>query len=309
MGKDFRQTEWDARLREDWQHLLDLDIRLDLDRLYDWTSVALIDREVEARVAVVARCDGIIAGLPAAEMVVAQSDRRHRWTAHCRDGDAVAAGTEIATIEGPARNLLTCERVLLNVLGHLSGIATLTRAYVKAVAGTRARVYDTRKTTPGWRRLEKYAVRCGGGRNHRTGLYDAVLIKDNHLAIGAACHGQSWTAADAVRRAKQFLKEMLPPEKRASWIIEVELDSIDRLDDVLAAEPDIVLLDNLEPKILRQAVARRDAVAPQIELEASGGITLENIGDIARSGVDRISVGALTHSAPALDIGLDWKSL
>jgi nicotinate-nucleotide pyrophosphorylase (carboxylating) len=201
--------------------------------------------------------------------------------------------------------LLTCERLVLNLLGRLSGIASLTRQYVKAIAGTKARIYDTRKTTPGWRRLEKYAVRCGGGFNHRLGLFDAVLIKDNHLVVGAEARGEQFTPAEAVRRARQFLASAFP-ERPDPMIVEVEVDTLDQLREVLSAQPDLVLLDNMSLGDLRAAVALRDSEAPSVQLEASGGVRLETVAEIARTGVDRISAGALTHSAAWLDIGLDW---
>jgi nicotinate-nucleotide pyrophosphorylase (carboxylating) len=233
-----------------------------------------------------------------------------QWQPHVQDGDSVTAATAIATIRGSARDLLTSERTLLNLIGRMSGVATLTRRYVEAITGTKARIYDTRKTTPGWRRLEKYAVHCGGGRNHRLGLFDAVLIKDNHLALGRQAgidHG--FTPAQAVQRAKQFISETLAAETGTSeMIVEVEVDSLDQLRAVLAASPDIVLLDNMTPAMLREAVALRDAAGSSAELEASGGVTLQTVREIAQSGVERISVGALTHSAVALDIGLDWRA-
>jgi nicotinate-nucleotide pyrophosphorylase (carboxylating) len=189
------------------------------------------------------------------------------------------------------------------LIGHLSGIATRTREFVRQVAGTKAKIYDTRKTTPGWRRLEKHAVRCGGGANHRTGLFDAVLIKDNHLALAA---GERITPADAVRRARGFLVETAAQRDGASLLVEIEIDRLDQLDAVLAAGPDIVLLDNMRPETLREAVGCRDSLAPSIQLEASGGVNLSTVRAIAETGVDRISVGEITHSAPALDVGLDW---
>ncbi len=224
---------------------------------------------------------------------------RLRWSPQIADGSPVEKGTCAGIIEGPARGLLAAERILLNLLGRLSGIATLTRQYVAAVAGTKARIYDTRKTTPGWRRLEKYAVRCGGGSNHRSGLFDAVLIKDNHLALGArSAVGQPrYSPAEAVARARQLNNAM---------IVEIEVDTLAQLDNVLPASPDIVLLDNMSPAELAAAVARRNACNPAVELEASGGVNLESVRKIAEAGVDRISVGALTHSAVALDFGLDW---
>jgi nicotinate-nucleotide pyrophosphorylase (carboxylating) len=203
---------------------------------------------------------------------------------------------------------LTAERLVLNLLGRLSGIATLTRKYVDAVAGTQSRIYDTRKTTPGWRRLEKYAVRCGGGCNHRTGLFDAVLIKDNHLAVGKEATDSTarYTPAEAVARARRFIEEQAPEPAQGPMIVEVEVDTLEQLDEVLAAGPDLVLLDNMTPAQLREAVRHRDARNPTVELEASGGVRLETVRQIAQSGVDRISVGALTHAAVWLDFGLDW---
>lgn len=210
------------------------------------------------------------------------------------DGQSLTPGSIVGRFEGLARDLLRCERITLNLMSRLCGVATLTSQYVEAVAGTKAKLYDTRKTTPGWRRLEKYAVRCGGGCNHRTGLYDAVMIKDNHLALA---DGVGLTPAAAVRTAR---------EKQPDVVIEVEVDSLDQLRDVLPAGPNIVLLDNMEPARLTEAIALRDSVAPGVVLEASGGVRLDTIGPIAATGVDRISVGALTHSAIGLDLGLDW---
>ena len=197
---------------------------------------------------------------------------------------------------------------LLNMLGRLSGVATLTRRYVDAVAGTGARIFDTRKTTPGWRRLEKLAVRAGGGWNHRLGLFDGVLIKDNHLALGAAGNdGACFTPGEAVARARRFVEGMSADQSTGGMMIEVEVDSLAQLDEVLPLSPDVVLLDNMTVDLLRLAVARRNAAKPAVQLEASGGVTLENVREIAGSGVDRISVGALTHSASWLDVALDWE--
>jgi len=219
----------------------------------------------------------------------------------------VAPGETLATLAGPARSLLTAERILLNLVGRLSGIATLTRAYVDAVRGTRARIYDTRKTTPGWRRLEKYAVRCGGGSNHRLGLFDAILIKDNHLALARQSAGTGHlTPRQAVRQARDFADTMAAAHAAPPVIVEVEVDALEQLEEVLGEQPDLVLLDNMSPDQLRSAVALRDRVAASVELEASGGVTLERVGAIAASGVERISVGALTHAAVSLDVALDW---
>jgi len=196
----------------------------------------------------------------------------------------------------------------LNFLGRLSGIATLTRKYVEAGAGTTARIFDTRKTTPGWRRLEKYAVRCGGGWNHRGGLFEAVLIKDNHLAWGASSTEESsqFIPAEAVLRARRYLAQHAVKNDPLSMIIEVEVDTLEQLEQVLPAEPDIILLDNMSIEQLHKAVAYRNKINPAVELEASGGVTLSNVRRIAETGVQRISVGALTHSAPALNFALDW---
>lgn len=305
MNKEFRQLEWDGQLADDCRQIVRLAIREDLDRKFDWTTLALAKEGARATAAVVAREAGVVAGVKAAELAIDETGVDLQWTTLRTDGSAVQPREAIAEIAGAARDLLTLERTLLNLLGRLSGIATLTNRFVEAVRGTKARIYDTRKTTPGWRRLEKYAVRCGGGMNHRTGLFDAVLIKDNHLALAAA---DAANPASAVRKARQFVAEMLgDPSAAAQIIVEVEVDTLDQLREVLPAGPDIVLLDNMTPDQLREAVALRDKSAANIELEASGGVHLETVRAIAESGVDRISVGALTHSAVALDIGLDWR--
>jgi nicotinate-nucleotide pyrophosphorylase (carboxylating) len=222
------------------------------------------------------------------------------------DGATVVAGTTLGEVEGPARDLLTAERTILNIMGRLSGIATLTRKYVDAVAGTNARICDTRKTTPAWRRLEKFAVSCGGGLNHRLGLYDAILIKDNHLAFCGEPSRAS-TPADAVRTARAFVGNCDAIVDKSNFIVEIEVDSIDQLVNVLSADPDMVLLDNMSVDQLSRAVRLRNEIAPRVILEASGGVSLQTVSDIAKTGVERISVGALTHSAPTLDIGLDWN--
>jgi nicotinate-nucleotide pyrophosphorylase (carboxylating) len=215
------------------------------------------------------------------------------FTPSVEDGAQVGRGTLLAVVAGPLRSILAAERTALNFLQRLSGIATLTRKFVAAAAGTRAKLLDTRKTTPGWRLLEKYAVRCGGGVNHRVGLYDGILIKDNHLA---GLGGDVRRAVEAARTHPG--NEGIP--------VEVEVDTLDQLEVALAVRADIVLLDNMSLDQLRTAVARRDAIAPDVLLEASGGVNLNTVQEIAATGVDRISVGALTHSAVALDIGLDY---
>jgi nicotinate-nucleotide pyrophosphorylase (carboxylating) len=226
-----------------------------------------------------------------------------RFEPRAADGDRVAAGAIVAELSGSARDMLTCERPLLNLVGRLSGIATLTSEFVARVEGTKSRIYDTRKTLPGWRRLEKYAVRCGGGHNHRTGLFDAMLIKDNHLALAAE---KKLSPADAVSRAREFAKSLATNHLGPELIVEVEVDRLEQLESVLRAEPDIVLLDNMSNDALRAAVAKRDAMTPKIELEASGGVSLESVREIALTGVDRISAGSLTHTVRWFDVALDW---
>jgi nicotinate-nucleotide pyrophosphorylase (carboxylating) len=314
MANDFHQTEWDALVEDECRRLVRAAVLEDLDRGQDWTTLALVPMEAMGKAAIVARQAGVIAGLPTVEIILDEMDPRLRFELHRRsersvsDGDVVEPGSQLGILTGPARSLLTAERLILNFFGRLSGIATQTRRFVELVAGTKARVYDTRKTTPGWRRLEKYAVRQGGGHNHRTGLFDAILIKDNHLALGNIATGDThFSPAEAVRRARQFIVENFPADDpRRGMLVEVEVDSLDQCQHVLAAQPDIVLLDNMSLDQLRAAVEMRNRLAPQVELEASGGVSLATIGEIARTGVDRISAGALTHSAVSLDVALDW---
>jgi nicotinate-nucleotide pyrophosphorylase (carboxylating) len=269
----------------------------------DLTCQALISPKDRATVNVVARKPGVLAGSPVGRMVFAALDPAITWTARKTDGERLTPGDVIATVTGPLAPLLIGERTMLNFLTHLSGIATLTRRFVDAVAGTDASILDTRKTLPGYRALEKYAVRCGSGANHRMGLYDGVLIKDNHLAAWTALKTPvadapgSPSIADAVGTAR---------ERSPGVSIEVEVDSLDQLRDALSGSPDIVLLDNMDVTTLRQAVAIRNTMSPSVKLEASGGVTLESVRAIAETGVERISIGALTHSAPALDLAFDW---
>lgn len=278
--------------------LIRLALAEDLDEAGDVTSTATIPAGGRARARFVARAPGVMAGLPVVRRLVEQFELLGGWQAHRGDGDRLEPGDVIADLAGPARSLLALERTALNFLQRLSGVATLTGRFVVEVAGTGARIYDTRKTTPGWRVLEKYAVRCGGGLNHRMGLHDAVLIKDNHLEFL-----RSQGVADPIAAAIATARAHAP----SGAVVEVEVDTLEQLDRALACHPDIILVDNLGPDGLARAVARRNAVAPGIELEASGGINLETVGAVARTGVDRISVGALTHSAPALDIALDLE--
>jgi nicotinate-nucleotide pyrophosphorylase (carboxylating) len=259
----------------------------DLGRAGDITGEACIDPDTRLRAAFVARADGVVSGLACARLALAALDPAGAFRLRAADGAAVSAGVTLATVEANARALLAAERVALNLLCRLSGVATLTAAYVARAAGTRARIIDTRKTTPGLRILEKYAVRCGGGSNHRFGLDDAILIKDNHVA---ACGGVGAALARVRARAGHMVK------------IEVEVDNLDQLREALDHRPDVIMLDNFGLADLRAAVA---LTAGRVVLEASGGVTLATVRDIAHTGVDYISVGALTHSAPILDIGLD----
>ena len=259
----------------------------DLGRAGDITSEACVEAEARLRVQFAARAAGVIAGLDCARLAMAAMDPAIRFSAQRRDGDSVGAGEVLARVEGNARAILAAERTALNLLGRLSGVATLTRTYVDQVAGCKAVIVDTRKTTPGLRTLEKYAVRCGGGVNHRFGLDDAILIKDNHVA---ACGG----VGRALERAKAAAGHLVR--------IEVEVDSLGQLDEALPYAPDVVMLDNFSLEDLREAVRR---TAGRVRLEASGGVTLQTVRAIAETGVDVISVGALTHSAAVLDIGLD----
>lgn len=303
MVKEFQQVEWGTEIEDDLRQIVRLAVREDLDRFHDWTTVSLVGADTQGRAAMVARQPGIMAGLRAVPVVLDEMQASIEFRSLVNDGDAVEAGQIVGELAGNARDMLTCERPILNLVGRLSGIATLTGEYVKRIAGTRAKIYDTRKTIPGWRRLEKYAVRCGGGQNHRTGLYDAILIKDNHLALAAEA---GLSPAAAVMRAKEFIEAMPTDTVNPGVLIEVEVDSLAQLENVLPTMPDIVLLDNMGPEMLRAAVAMRDVVAPAVQLEASGGISIETVRSVAETGVDRISSGALTHTVRWLDVALDW---
>ena len=278
----------------------------DLGAAGDITSAASIPSRARATARVVARGPGIVAGLAALEEFRRALAPRCTIALKSRDGRSVKRGATLAVIRGPLREILAFERPALNVLGRLSGIATRTSMFVRALPrSSRAAMYDTRKTTPGMRVLEKYAVRCGGGRCHRMGLFDAVLLKDNHIA-GVAPEA---LGAHVSRVARAAHRRAGP----APAFVEVEVDSIAQLRSVLEAQRsaprderiDIVLLDNMTPATMRRAAALRDRLAPRVELEASGGVTLESVPVIASTGVDRISAGSLTHGATWLDIALD----
>lgn len=253
----------------------------------DVTTDALIDPEARGRWALRARKDGVIAGMDAASLTAWFVDPDILFDVRAQDGASVRAGDAIVEFEGYARAMLIAERTILNFIGHLSGVATLTRAYVEAVRGTDAVIACTRKTTPGLRALEKRAVRLGGGGAHRYGLGDAMLIKDNHIAAAGSI-------SEAMTRAREAAGHLM--------CIEIEVDSLAQLDEALPHKPNVILLDNFSLKDLRAAVLR---VNGAVTLEASGGVHLDTVRAIAETGVDVISVGALTHSAPSLDVGLD----
>ena len=259
----------------------------DLGRAGALTAQACIPLETQLTAQFATRRGGVVAGLSCVRLALAELDPTVRFEALVQDGEAVAAGAALVRVSGNARAIVTAERTALNLLGRLCGIATLTQDFVDTVAGTGTRITDTRKTTPGLRALEKYAVRCGGGMNHRFGLDDAILIKDNHVA---ACG----SVGEAVRRAKAFAGHLVK--------VEVEVDSLVQLQEALAHDPDVIMLDNFTLNDLREAVR---VVGGRVVLEASGGVTLDTVRAIAETGVDVISVGALTHSATVLDIGLD----
>ncbi|MBX3381134.1 MAG: carboxylating nicotinate-nucleotide diphosphorylase [Phycisphaeraceae bacterium] len=274
----------------------------------DLTSLVATASAQKARAEIRARQSGVAAGLACIPFLAPAFSKRiaFRPARGVGDGSAFKPSQSLGTIEGPAREILAFERTLLNLVSRLSGVATLTRTYERVMRSkgpVNAHLFDTRKTTPGLRVLEKYAVRCGGGYCHRIGLHDAVLIKDNHIA-----HVPLWELKQWTERALAKASTLRP----APRFVEIEVDSLDQLGEVLIARHrsrpvDIVLLDNMRPSLLRKAVMIRNALAPSVELEASGGINRRTIAAVARTGVDRISVGAITHSAPIVDIALDFR--
>lgn len=264
-----------AALLEDW------------GRAGDVTSQATLPPTAVATAVIAARKPGVLAGLALAESAFRQTDSGLSFEAVLNDGARLAPRDVVARIKGPARSLLAAERVALNYLGHLSGIATATASFADLIAHTRADIVCTRKTTPGLRAFEKYAVKCGGGSNHRFGLDDAILIKDNHIAVAGG-------VTKAIEAAKAFAGHLVK--------IEVEVDTLEQLEEALAARPDVVMLDNMPPENLKKAVTIADG---KVLLEASGGIELDTVKAVAEAGVDLISSGWITHSAPVLDLGLD----
>jgi nicotinate-nucleotide pyrophosphorylase (carboxylating) len=300
-----RSTDWnslalpalfDALCRADAEDAVTRAIREDLGAVGDVTSAACFTSEDRGRARLVSRTDGVLAGIRVAEIVAARAGLSIR--VHVEDGARIGRGTPVATVEGSLLALLSHERTMLNFVTLMSGTATLAAQFIDAVRGSRALICDTRKTIPGLRTLQKYATRCGGATLHRIGLFDAALFKDNHLS---AFGGESL----AVRARSAAIRA------RASAplaFVECEVDDLSQFDEILSIEEgvlDMILLDNMDPGALAEAVRRRDAKAPWLTLEASGGVRLDTVRRIAASGVERISVGALTHSASALDLGLD----
>lgn len=309
----------DEATRQDCTKLIELALiedtgSFDLATGVDCTTDSLIPEEATARAAFVSRKSGVVCGVEIAKLVVERFSPQVTIDVQIFDGQTVKPQQTIASIFGPAHDILTIERTCLNFMCRLSGISSLTRLFVQEVTGTKAKVLDTRKTTPGWRRIEKYAVACGGGDNHRMGLYDAVMIKDNHLAFyRSLVSDTAETIPEALELARKWIhnhSELLP--RGRDTILQLEVDTLDQfqiaLDVGSFARPDIVLLDNMTTEQLSRAVLLRDSASPTTLLEASGGVNLETIKGIAATGVDRISVGALTHSALNFDIGLDWLS-
>jgi nicotinate-nucleotide pyrophosphorylase (carboxylating) len=286
-----------GKLRRQWEEALAED---GFD--HDITSLTTVGMSATGIGRVVARQRGIFAGSAIFDLLREAYSNKLTVTLNVHDGEAIKPRAEIASLAGPMQLILGIERPLLNFLQRLCGVATLTRQYVDAVADTQAKIYDTRKTIPGWRQLDKYAVRCGGGRNHRMGLHDAILVKDNHLA-GVEPGYLGLAVADMVREAAALNP---PPD-----FIEIEVDDLDQLEQIVKVSGvDVVLLDNFNVAQMRQAVARRDqlGLAGRVKLEASGGVDLDSVRQIAQTGVERIAVGAITHSAPALDIAMDLES-
>ena len=272
-----------------YDQLIELALREDLGNVAvaaDLTAAWTVASDAEARARIIARQAGVVAGIEIARAVFARLDGSIAACAEVADGVEVAAGQTLVRVQGRARSLLAGERTALNFLQQLSGVATLTQRYVEALTGTATRITDTRKTTPGWRHLQKWAVRMGGGINHRMGLYDAVLIKENHAA-----------AAGGVRAAIREARGQAAP-------IYVEAENIGAVEEALAGGPDRILLDNMNAPTLRRAVALIRAANPAIEIEATGGYTLATVREAAVAGVDLVSIGALTHSAPALDLSM-----
>ena len=267
----------------------------------DITSSVIFEKDVSLLAHITAKEECVLAGMDAAKWVFDAIDEKLVFTAHCMDGEKVKNGKRVISVKGSAKNILSAERAVLNFLGHLSGVATLTNQFAKEVKGTAAKVYDTRKTIPGLRELEKYAVKIGGGHNHRIGLWDGIMIKDNHLAA-MRVKGEGL-------RVKSIKESTMLFKNRGYKNVEVEVENIAEFREALEAGADIIMLDNMKPEEIKKAVKLRGSRVKggglRVLLEASGGINLENVKKIAKTGVDRISIGRLTHSAPSIDFSLE----
>ena len=279
----------------------------------DVTTAALIDPKLRGRAELVAREPGVLAGMPVVRRLLRAFDAKLRLSSALKDGASLERNTRIGVVSGPVASILTIERTLLNFLQYLSGIATTTRQYVDAIADTGVKLLDTRKTLPGWRSLSKYGVIVGGGENHRFGLYDQILIKDNHLYVngngGAPGSAPMRVVKITPTEAAAIIRGGLGPKRERKLRIEVEVETVQEAEDAaLMAGPDIIMLDNMPPARMRKAVAAIRRVRADTIIEASGGITLRNIAAVARTGVDWISVGAVTHSARSLDIALEMET-
>jgi len=287
----------------------------DLDQGVDCTTDSIVPKQATAQAAFVSRATGVVCGVEIAKLAIEHWAPKLTLEVQVQDGQPVKPQQTIAVMVGAAHDILTMERTCLNFMCRLSGISSLTSQYVTEIKGTGACVLDTRKTTPGWRRLEKYAVACGGGENHRMGLYDAIMLKDNHLAFyRSLVEDNDDTIPTTIKIARQWINDnadSLPNGKNT--ILQLEVDTLEQLEIALDTDCDVILLDNMDCESLIKGVAMRDQIGvsksggSKILLEASGGVNLRTIGEIAQTGVERISVGALTHSAVNFDIGLDWK--
>ncbi|MFM7539426.1 MAG: carboxylating nicotinate-nucleotide diphosphorylase [Planctomycetota bacterium] len=281
---------------------LDEDLNSPDGRRGDATSLALVPEGLLGQAWFVSRVEGRVAGLPALKRIFELVDSTAEVTITAPEGGSIRPGDRLAKVAGPMRALLAGERTALNFLQRLSGVATQAEKYVRLVNDLACVVLDTRKTTPGWRVLEKYAVRMGGATNHRMGLGDGILIKDNHLAaLSGTAVATPAIVARATRQAGEYARE------HPGLSVEVEVDNLEQFEAVLAAGPDVILLDNFTLEMLKKAVALRDRAMPAVRLEASGGVRLETLRAVAQTGVDRVSIGALTHQATSIDIGLDYE--
>jgi|TARA_B110000495_G_C22958980_1_gene562059 nicotinate-nucleotide pyrophosphorylase (carboxylating) len=309
-----RAPTFSKSTQQDCVKLIELAIREDINAAdlasgVDCTTAAIVPDSIHAEAVFVSRSDGIICGVEVVKLALDHWAPEIELTVNINDGEKIRAGQTIGVMSGLAHDILTMERTCLNFMCRLSGISSLTHEFVDRISETSACVLDTRKTTPGWRRLEKYAVACGGGQNHRMGLYDAIMIKDNHLAFfRTQVNEEGDVIPAAIRNAKSWINEHASELPNGSeTILQLEVDTLEQLRVALKTDCDIVLLDNMNSAQLTEAVAIRNEISPEIILEASGGVNLDSIVKIAKTGVERISVGAVTHSAINFDIGLDWK--